>query len=70
MDQAVFIDTPAVEEIEGKPFVFEFYDALKAMWFCIGVNRERRLSYNKLLTKITLLCFLTRPHNRLVHAHP
>ena len=28
-DQAVFVDVPAVEGIEDKPFVFEFYDELK-----------------------------------------
>ena len=28
--QAVFVEVPAVEEIEDKPFVFEFYDELKS----------------------------------------
>ena len=28
-DQAVFVEVPAVEGIEDKPFVFEFYEALK-----------------------------------------
>ena len=26
----MFVEVPAVEEIEGKPFVFEFYNALKS----------------------------------------
>lgn len=29
-DQAVFVEVPAVEEIEDKSFVFEFYDELKS----------------------------------------
>ena len=29
-DQAVFVEVPAVEEIEDKSFVFEFYEALKS----------------------------------------
>ena len=29
-DQAVFVEAPAVEGIEDKPFVFEFYDELKS----------------------------------------
>ena len=29
-DQAVFVEVPAVEEIEDKPFVFDFYDELKS----------------------------------------
>ena len=29
-EQAVFVEVPAVEEIEDKPFVFEFYDELKS----------------------------------------
>ena len=29
-DQAVFVEAPAVEEIEDKSFVFEFYDELKS----------------------------------------
>jgi hypothetical protein len=28
--QAVFVEVPAAEEIEDKPFVFEFYDELKS----------------------------------------
>jgi hypothetical protein len=29
-EQAVFVEVPAVEEIEDKSFVFEFYDELKS----------------------------------------
>ena len=29
-EQAVFVEVPAVEEIEDKSFVFEFYEALKS----------------------------------------
>ena len=29
-DQAVFVEAPAVEEIEDKPFEFDFYEALKS----------------------------------------
>ena len=28
-DQAVLVEVPAIEEIEDKSFVFEFYEALK-----------------------------------------
>ena len=29
-DQAVLVEVPAIEEIEDKSFVFEFYDELKS----------------------------------------
>jgi len=29
-EQAVFVEVPAIEEIEDKSFVFEFYDELKS----------------------------------------
>ena len=29
-EQAVFVEVPAVEEIEDKSFVFDFYDELKS----------------------------------------